>query len=112
MLPPIALRRPDEFLAVVQLIPHFLSGIARVGNQRPVIDEGLALFGYQATRFARIRGYFDDAVDLMPALVVLERDRPAVLAPEDRLQVVGVGKERVVDRFYDPVSRFLRVFTG
>ena len=59
-------------------------------HRRLLVDHGTGLPG---------RGvHLDDAVRLVAALVVLEGERSAVLAPHESGHAVGVGKERAVHR--------------
>jgi hypothetical protein len=83
VIPAVALRHPDHFFAIGDVVPELL---ARVGEERPrlLADDGAGF---------SIGGVdFDDAIDLMSALVVLERDGAAVFAPLQAREIVGVRK--------------------
>src|SRR5262249_3824908 len=77
VLPAVALRHPDPVLAVGDVVTVLLAGVALAAVRGPVVEEGLRLFGDDRPRLARARVDFDHAVDLVAALVVLERDRAA-----------------------------------
>jgi hypothetical protein len=80
------------------------SAIALARVRLAIVEERLRLLGDHDPGLAGGRVNLDDAVDLVPALVVLERQRAAVLAPLQSRHVVRVRKQRVVD-----VKRLLRV---
>ena len=96
MVPAVALRRPDDLRAVMNIEPHLLTGVARVGHQWPVVDERLALLRDDSASLAGPVD-FDNPVDLMAALVVLERERAAVLPPDRIRKAVRVRTQAVVD---------------
>src|SRR3954454_8099649 len=73
MVPAVALGGPDDLLPVGNVDPALLLA---------VVDEGGALFGDQRARLAGLGGDLDHTEDLVPALVVLEREAAAVLPPE------------------------------
>src|SRR5450759_2868257 len=96
MLPPIALRGPDDLLAII----HVVAVAAAPGEavrQGVVVNEGRALFVDQRARLAGLGIYFDHAVNLVAALIVLEREAAAILPPDRRREVVRIGKQRRVD---------------
>ena len=97
MVPAVAFRHPDDFLAVVHVVAELLAGIGERAVRGAVGEERLRLFRDDRARGAGRRVDFDDAVDLVSALVVFEGQRPAVLAPLELGHRVGVRKQRVVD---------------
>jgi hypothetical protein len=88
VIPPVALRHPDDFLAVGDIEAVPLAGVA---------EERLRFLGQDRPRLCRGRVDLDDPVDLMAALVVLEREGAAVLPPHERRHVVCVRERCVVD---------------
>jgi hypothetical protein len=88
MIPAIALRHPDHFLAVGDVATKFLAGIA---------EKRLGFFIDDRACTAGRRIDLDHAVDLVSALVVLKRQRRTVLPPLQAAEVVGVRKQGVVD---------------
>ena len=88
VVPAVALRHPDHLLAVAHVEPVLLARVA---------EEGGRLLGDDGPGPARGGLGLDDAVDLVPPLVVFERDGRAVLAPGRRRRLVGVGEQPVVD---------------
>ncbi len=88
VVPAVALGHPDELHAVGEVAPEFLAGVA---------EEGLRLLGHDRARAPRDRVDLDDTVDLVAALVVLERDGRADLAPLQARHVVRVREQRRVD---------------
>ena len=97
MVPAVALRHPDDFLAVLEVVAILLARVGEVAVGGAVVEEGLRLFRDDRARLAGGRVRFDDAEDLVAALVVFEGDGAAVLAPLEARQVVRVREERVVD---------------
>ena len=71
-----------------EVAPEFLAGVA---------EEGLRLLGHDGARASRGRVDLDDAVELVTALVVLERHGRAALAPLQPRHVVRVREQRRVD---------------
>ena len=98
MVPAVALRHPDHFLAVGDVVAVLLARVALASVGRAVVEEGLRLLGDDGARRAGRRIHLDDTVDLMAALVVLERERMAVLPPHRARQLVGIQKQRVRNR--------------
>ena len=88
VIPPVALRHPDDLLPVGEVVAVFLGRVLEEGR-RLLVDDGARLPGGGID--------LDDAIDLMAALVVLERHRVSVLAPFEPGHVVRVRKERAID---------------
>ena len=88
VVPAVAFGHPDHFVPVLHVEPVLLAGVA---------EERLRLFRDDGARGAECCVDLDDAVDLVAALVVLERDRAAVLPPYQRRLIVGIRKQRVFD---------------
>ena len=88
VVPAVALGHPDDLPAVVEVVAEPLVG---------VVEEGLGLLGDHRPRPAGFGVDFDDPVDLVPPLVVLEDDVLAVLPPLQTGEGVGIGEEVVVD---------------
>jgi hypothetical protein len=88
VVPAVALRHPDHFLAVGDVVAKALAGVA---------EEGPRLLGHDGARRAGRGVHLDDAEDLVAALVVVERDGRAVAAPLEPRLGVGVGEERRVN---------------
>ena len=88
VVPAVALRHPDHFAAVGDVVAEFL---AAVGEERLrlLVDDGPGR--------ARRPVDLDDPVDLMAALVEFEGEGPAVLPPNEVRELVGIGEEGVVD---------------
>ena len=86
MIPPIPLGHPDDFVSIRKIIAVFVVGIAKK-RVLFLTDDG-------SCRPVRID--FDNPVDLVPALVVLEHKGAAVLPPLDSRHIIGIGKERIV----------------
>ena len=97
VVPAVALRHPDDFLAVGEVVAIALAGLQRRGAA-VVIEERLRLFGDHRARGAGVRVDFDDAIHLVAALVVFEREAAAVLAPHQVGQVVRIREQPRVDR--------------
>src|SRR6185312_8695566 len=96
MLPAIAFRCPDYFLAVVDVVPVFPAR----GKARPeiaVVEKRLGLLVDQRTRLAGGSIDLDHSVDLMAALVVLEGKAAAVLPPHRFSNVVRIGEQSAID---------------
>ena len=72
VVPAVALRHPDDFLALV---------VDVVAELAPAVEERLRLLGDDRARGACRRVNLDQPDGLMSSLRVLERHRPAVLAP-------------------------------
>ena len=88
MVPAVPLRHPDDLAAVVEIGAIFFPAVAEE-RLRLLVDNRPGRAG---------RGIdLDDPVDLVAALVVLEGEGPAVLAPGEAAELIGVGEERVVD---------------
>ena len=88
VVPAVPLRHPDDFLAVVKVVPELLARIA---------EECPGRLGDGGPRAARRRIDRDHPIELMSTLVVFERDRGAVATPVERAHVVGIRKQRRVD---------------
>src|ERR1051326_2891850 len=73
MVPSIALRHPHDFFPVMDVVTELLAGIAK---------ERLRFLRDYRLRIARSSIYFDHAIHLMSALVVLECEDAAVLPPQ------------------------------
>src|ERR1017187_7549502 len=96
MLPPVALRGPEDLLAVLHVVA--VSAAPReTPCQTVLLDEGRALFVDQGARLAGLRVHFDHAVNLVAALIVFECETAPILPPHRRREVVGIGKQRRVD---------------
>ena len=93
VVPPIALRHPDDLLAVVDVVAEPLVG---------VVEEGLGLLRDHGPGLTGRGVDFDDPIDLVASLVVLEHDVLAILPPFQRGQGVGIGEEGVVDDHLPP----------
>src|SRR6185437_4422857 len=92
MAPAVALRHPDHFLAVGDVVAELPARVGDVAIRRPVVEEGRRLLVDHDARRATLGVDLDDAIGLMSALVVLERERAAILAPLETRELVGVGK--------------------
>ena len=88
VVPAVAFRHPDDFLAVGDVEAVTLARV-RKERFRLLADDRSRLAGQAVDR--------NDAIDLMTALVVFERHGTAVFAPGQRLVVVGIRKQRIVD---------------
>ncbi len=88
VIPPVPLRHPDDLLSVGQIEPVLLGRVLEKGRHL-LVDDGARLPGCGVD--------LDDPVDLMAALVVLERDGTVVLAPFEPGHRVRVREERAVD---------------
>ena len=93
VVPAVALRHPDDLLPVLDIVAVLLARIA---------EERLRLLGDDRSGFAAGGVDFNDAIHLVAALVVLERHRRAVLAPNERRHVIRVGEQRPVDDVLPP----------
>ncbi len=62
-----------------------------------IVDERLGLLGDDRACAAGARVHLDHAIDLMAALIVLERERSAVLAPRELEELIRIREERVID---------------
>src|SRR6185295_13513239 len=89
MVPAVALGHPDDFPAVRDVVAELLAG-APVAARLVVVEERLRFLGDHGARLTGHGIRFDHSIDLVPALVVLERQRAAVLAPEEPREAVGV----------------------
>src|ERR1035437_6337438 len=96
MLPPIALRGPDDLLAVIHVVAISTAPGETLG-QGAVVNEGRAFFVDQGARLAGLGIHFDHAVYLVAALIVFEGEAAATLPPDRRREVVGIGKQRRID---------------
>ena len=97
MRPPVALGHPEHFLAVVHVEAPVAAVVRDVGAQWTVREKRRRLVGHHRPRFAARRVHLDDAIDLMSALVVLERERAPILPPHGLRDLVCAWKERIVD---------------
>jgi hypothetical protein len=86
VVPAVALGHPDDLLAVGDVVAEPFAGAAARACL-VVVEERLRLFGDDGPRLAGRRVDLDDAEQLMAALVVLNRDGAAVLAPDEIGQV-------------------------
>src|SRR6185437_12492303 len=96
VLPAIALAGPDDVLTVIEVAAEAAAG-GEAGSELVVIDERLALLVNEGAHGAGLRVHFEDAIDLMAALVVFEGEAAAVFPPYGHGDVVRVGEERAVD---------------
>src|SRR5579883_2870641 len=97
MLPSVTLRTPDDFLAVIDVDPNFLAGIKLIGNERTIVNKSFALLVNESVCCSGLSVYLNNAIGLMAALVVLKGESAAVLPPCCRREVVGIGKEVIID---------------
>src|SRR5262249_22597597 len=98
VLPSVALAGPNDLAAVADIEADVLARIARVRDERTVVDERrLALLADQHAR-STVRIDLDHAIHLVSALVIFERESAAIPPPLGARQAVGIGEERVVDR--------------
>src|ERR1035441_10725894 len=81
MLPPVALRGPEDLLAVLHVVAVSTAPGEALG-QNVVVDEGRALFVDQGARLAGLRVHFDHAVNLVAALIVFECETAPILPPD------------------------------
>ena len=88
MIPAVPLRHPNNLFPVGEVKTIFLARIAEE-RRRLLADDG--------PRLACRAVDFDDPVNLVPPLVVFEGERPAVLPPDRRRNIIGAGKERAID---------------
>src|SRR5207253_864827 len=79
--PAVALGHPDDLPAVVEIVPERPTRIAEACGGAPIVDERGTRLVDERAGGARGRVHLDDAIALMPALVVFEREGAAVLAP-------------------------------
>ena len=88
--PAISLRHPDDLFPVTDVVTELPAG---------VVDERIVLRSLldESSGFTRVGVHLDDAVHLVPTLVVLEGEGPAVVPPRGRGNPVRVGEEGVVD---------------
>src|ERR1039458_1620768 len=96
MLPAITLRRPDNLLAVVDVMPVFPAG-RETRAEVAVIEEGLGLLRDQRTRLAGLRIHLDDRVRLVAALVVLESKAATVFPPDGCADGERIGEQGAID---------------
>jgi len=98
MIPAVPLRGPDDLFPVLDVEAIFIGVVAKE-RLAFLVDYGPRLSG---------RGIdFDDAIDLVAALVVFKGKGAAVLPPDGvrhgvfiwthARSVIGIGKQRVVD---------------
>ena len=96
MTPTITLGHPNDFSAIVNVVPVPAPGISETAIRVAIAEEGGGLIGNECTCFA-VRVDFDYTINLMTALIVLKRERPAVLAPDRIRQFVRIREKRVID---------------
>ena len=88
VVPPVALRHPDDFPSVIDVVAELLPRVVEEGGHLLVDDRaGLPRLGID----------LDHAVDLVSTLVVLEREGAPIVAPLDPGHVVCIREQRVVD---------------
>ena len=97
VIPAVALRHPDHFLAVGEVVAKALAGLER-GGGTVVIEKGLGLFRDDRSGLPGMRVDFDHAEHLVAALVVLEAERARVFPPHQIGHVEGVGEQPRIDR--------------
>src|ERR1700678_3941546 len=96
MFPAVTFRRPDNFFAIVNVMPVFPSR-RETWAEVAVIEKSLGSLGDQGTRFAGLRVDVDDGVGLVTTLVVLEGEAATVLPPYRCADGVGVREQLVIN---------------
>src|SRR6185437_8908682 len=92
MVPAVALRHPDHFAAVGDVVAELLPGVADVVARRPVVEEGLRVLRDDDARRAGRAVDLDHAVLLVAALIVLEGEGMAILAPGEPRYRIRIGE--------------------
>ena len=88
MVPPVALRHPDRFFRLVEVLPETLSGIT---------EECFRLLADDHSGSAGRGVDLDDTKQLVAALVVFKYHRGAVLPPRQARYVVRVREKSSID---------------
>ena len=96
MLPAVTLRRPDDLLAVVDVVT-VPSSSRETWPQVAVVEESLRLLRNERARLAGLCVNFNDGVGLMAALIVFERKSATVLPPLRRGDVVRIWKQGAIN---------------
>jgi hypothetical protein len=84
VIPAVAFRHPDDFFAVIHVVPIFFAGIT---------EKCFGFFVNDGARTSAFGIHFDDAVNLMPALVVFKSEAAAVLPPRRPGKRERIGEE-------------------
>src|SRR4030095_2155283 len=97
MTPSVALRRPNNLLAVGEIAPVSGSGLSEIAAKWAIGEERLRFFTDDCARFPGNRVDFDDPINLMPALIVFKGKSSAVLPPHEIGKAIGIRKQAIVD---------------
>src|SRR5690625_2744661 len=85
--PAIALRHPDDFITILAIAPKERGGIAK---------KGLRLLIHHNAGFPGLCFHFNDALALMPPLVILIRKSRAVFLPPIILFLIRIRQKRFI----------------
>ncbi len=102
MLPAVALRGPDDLLAIVHIMP-IASSCRESRTKVAVVEEGIRRLGNERMRRARLGVHLDHRIALMAALVVIKCEAAAVLPPHRLGKVEWTWEEFVIN-----LNRLLR----
>src|SRR5579862_3261588 len=96
VLPAIALRSPDDFFAVINVVTVFAAS-GKTGPEKVVIEESLRDFRDERAGGGSVGIHLDHGVGLMPPLVVFEGESAAVIPPNRRAERIRIREQRPVN---------------